>query len=275
MNPNTLTEKQLHLLTGYILESLTESEKVEFRRMAENGVFDPDELGEMRRLYSEMDSEKIPEPGASLDRRFQELLNREKNRQWKTGKRSWKAYLGSLLTTRKLAYAVSIFLVGIFVGDIYTPVSNRDRQIDRLSMEMNHLREMLVISLLDNSSSIERLKAVNIGNDIRSVDAKVTEALLQTLNNDSNVNVRLAAVDALVKHASNPEVRSGLINAISRQESAVVQTALADAMLILQESRSVDELKKLLEQNELEGSVRDKLENTIAALHAKETRHAN
>ena len=128
------------------------------------------------------------------------------------------------------------------------------------------MREVMMLSLLDNDSATERLKAVNISTDVKSADNRITEALLKTLNNDPNVNVRLAAIEALLHHASNPMAREGLVNAITVQESPIVQAALADAMLILQETKSIEEFRKLLDRNGLDQGVRDKLQTTITAL---------
>ncbi|MDR8390525.1 HEAT repeat domain-containing protein [Aliifodinibius sp. S!AR15-10] len=267
---NSLNEKQIELITGYLQNSLSEGEREEFNSLIESGEMDLQDIREMESLYSQMGHIEMPEPTPALGDRFYSMLEAEMQKQ-NTG---WMPKIAMVFDhvqhrfqLRYLTYAVSIFLAGLLVGDIYAPISNQDEQIDRLSTEVYQLREMMMISLLDDSSPIERLKAVNISNEIPSVDSRVIDALLRTLNNDSNVNVRLAAVEALVQHASNAKVRQGLVSSITRQESPIVQSALADAMLTLQEKQSVDEFKKLLDRNELDNTVRDKLETTIAALN--------
>jgi len=91
----------------------------------------------------------------------------------------------------------------------------------------------------------------------------VIDALLATLNNDPNVNVRLSTLDALTQLAGYPEVREGLVKSISQQDSPVMQSAIADVMLKLQEKRSVKPLKQLLKQKGLDHGVRDKIKETI------------
>ena len=90
--------------------------------------------------------------------------------------------------------------------------------------------------------------------------------MLQTLNNDPNVNVRLATIEALYQHAENPTVREGLIAAITKQDSPLVQIALADVMLSLQEKKSVAELQKLLRKKDLNQAVEAKVKQTINVL---------
>lgn len=263
-------EQYIDLITAYLQGTLTDQEQRELNKLVDSGEIDLLDIKEMESLYKRMDTIDVPEPSPSLSLRFYNMLEEKKQQRsnWPDSLNRWLDRLRAQFRIHYLAYAFSIFIVGLLIGDLYAPISKQDEQVERLSTQVNQLREMMMISLLDDSSPIERLKAVNISNEIRSVDSRVTEALLHTLNNDSNINVRLAAVEALVRHGSNPEVRRGLVNSITRQESPIVQSALADAMLQLQEPQSVDEFKKLLDQNELDSTVRNKLENTIAALNS-------
>jgi hypothetical protein len=80
------------------------------------------------------------------------------------------------------------------------------------------------------------------------------------------VNVRLVTVETLSQLASYASVREGLIQAIPQQESPLVQIALADVMVNLQEKRSVSALQRLLKQENLNASVKDKLEQSVKVL---------
>jgi hypothetical protein len=75
-----------------------------------------------------------------------------------------------------------------------------------------------------------------------------------------------ATLEALTHFARDPVVRQGLIQSILQQESPLVQAALADVMLKLQEKRSIPSFKKLLLQKDLNGMVRSKIEETITRL---------
>jgi hypothetical protein len=89
---------------------------------------------------------------------------------------------------------------------------------------------------------------------------------MKTLNADPNINVRLAALEALESFAAEPHVREGLIRSIALQDSPLVQVALAELMLSLQEKSSVNELKKILQQNKTPKEVREKIKKTIDVL---------
>ena len=125
---------------------------------------------------------------------------------------------------------------------------------------------MMMLAMLEKESATERLKAVSLTSDMQLVSKKVTAALFQTLNGDENVNVRLAALDVLMNYAKDDEVREELIRSISLQDSPLVQIALADLMVMLQEKKSVSELKKLLQKENTAKEVKAKIEKSLNVL---------
>lgn len=264
-----IDEKYINLVTGYLQNDLNPDQQKKIDKLIESGEIDLLHLKEMEMTLGKMDSIDTPKPSSAMRDRFYTMLEEEKQAQsvsWSHKLNAWVDEQKQRFQLRYVVYATAVFLAGLMIGDLYAPISNQDEQIDQLMSEVSQMREVMMISLLDNSSPTERLRAVNISHEIRSVDERVVNALLKTLNNDSNVNVRLAAVDALTGHANNPTARSGLINSIANQQSPIVQASLADAMLALQERQSIDEFKKLLARDELDSNVRNKLENTIAEL---------
>ena len=125
---------------------------------------------------------------------------------------------------------------------------------------------MMSITMLNQPSPTERIKAVNVLQSINHGDGRVVNALLTTLNTDKNVNVRLFALDVLVQKADNPQVRQGLINSIGRQDSPLMQLALADAMITLREKEAISQFKLLLQKKELNYSVREKISKSLKIL---------
>ena len=128
------------------------------------------------------------------------------------------------------------------------------------------MRQMMMLSLLENPSASERLRAVSYTEEISNVNAQVTDALLRTLNEDPNINVRLVTLEALIKYSGQHKVREELIRSIANQESPIVQSALADIMIRLQEKRSVSAFKHLLENTRNDNPVKPKIEKTITQL---------
>jgi hypothetical protein len=139
-------------------------------------------------------------------------------------------------------------------------------QVQALSEQLREMRQMMMLSLLQNPSASERMRAASYASDSRTISPDILSALLTTLNNDPNVNVRLTTLDALTLYARNAAVREGLIQSILQQDSPLMQAALADVMLKLQEKRSVPSFKKLLQEKGLNDMVRSRIEQVITRL---------
>ncbi len=290
-------EQHIELITGYLQGTLTPEQQEEFDRLAGSGEIDLAEVRWMETQFRELEDLPAPEPDPRMGERFQVMLDRkrEKLRQdtpaqtspeqaLSSGSRTQRTWLRRILpggthdphTTaannpmmhrlQTAAAIAAVFLAGLLLGSLFPGRGTHDHQIHQLAAEVHDLREIMLISLLDDASATERLRAVNISMEISSPQDRVIEALVQTLHYDPNINVRVAAVDALVQHGSRPIVRQELVRAITRQPSPIVQIALADAMIALQEPGAIWEFQKLLDQNEVEEPVRDKIEQTMLAL---------
>ncbi len=259
------------LVVEYIFNNSGRIDKSRMRRfLLERGVSEA-ELSDFEKIAGELYSLPDVEPGESLKTDFLENLGeykrsiRLKETQANFASRIleeiWKPVL-----LKKLAYAAILFVFGCMAGYWYTSEMKYKTQVKSMISEMQDMHKVMMLTLLEQPSPSTRLKAISMSNQVTGRDDKIINALLNTLNNDQNVNVRLMAVEALYGFADNPKVRIGLIKSITRQESPIVQAALADVMVLLQEKGSVEELRKLLDKNNLDGSVKTKLKNSIRLL---------
>jgi hypothetical protein len=154
--------------------------------------------------------------------------------------------------------------MGLGLGYFFSPGRSDPGKMDGVSgTETEEVRERLVLTLLEQPSANKRLQGVSEANKIERVDETVIKALLQTLNNDPNVNVRLAAIESLTNYVSEPMVRMGLVQSIVQQNSPIVQVTLANLMVALQEKESIASFKHLIQTQQLDSSVKKKLENSI------------
>ena len=159
----------------------------------------------------------------------------------------WRKWLQPLWLFR-LAGSALILSVGVALGLGLRPTPTYETQIIALSDEVQRMREVMILTLLEQPSATQRLKAVSISTELSQTDEKISMALLKTLTQDPQVSVRLAALEALLGYADQPQVRQGLIEAIPQQDSPLMQITLAEVMVQLQEKHSVDELRALLQQ---------------------------
>ena len=113
-----------------------------------------------------------------------------------------------------------------------------------------------------------RLNGVAYGRELQSEDRRVAEALFTTLLEDPNVNVRLAALDALRQGSTRPDTRARLVQSIPAQDSPLVQISAIDVLLESDATPSStrDELATLAQDPDLDevvrGYLRDRLERS-------------
>ena len=118
--------------------------------------------------------------------------------------------------------------------------------------QVESLRQLVALSLLQEQSPSARLRGVNYSYQMTQPDREVQQALLHAVNHDTNVNVRLSAVDALAKFASNPEVRRALVDSLPVQDSPLVQIALIDLLVQLNARDAAPAMQKLAQQTRRE-----------------------
>lgn len=195
-------------------------------------------------------------------------------------RRWWRARLPELqlrFPTRRLAYRLGLLGLGALGGYWLSAASTQrplapaaaadHQQVAALAAQVRDMRQVLLLALIENSSATERLRAVGYTKELSGPNERVVTALLSTLNHDPNVNVRLATLEALAPLApADPAVRLGLVRALAQQRSPLVQAALADVMVQLQERRSVPPLRQLLRRPDLNELVKSKIEHSIQAL---------
>jgi hypothetical protein len=223
----------------------------------------------MEELHGDVGNISVPLPSAKMDERFHMMLDEEKRKDLIGGsiaerKRSLYHQLSNPVW--RIAAGICLFLMGWFGASWFGTGTPDKHQLASLKGEVVKLRETLVLAMIEQNSPVERIKAVNMMDQMEQADGKIIQSLLSTLENDENDNVRLIALDALTKYARQPTVREGLINAISKQTSPMVQLRLAEIMVSLQEKRSVPEFEKILNNANLNYSVRNKLDETVKIL---------
>lgn len=232
-------------------------------QLIEGGQIELTQLRQLTSFDEQLMKEEGPLPSLRLDDQFQTMLGEEKRRLVK-GSFSFKFADWNVILPR-LGLAAVLLVIGFVGGNLLQrPSSNQD--VQQLTLQVGELKEMMMLSLLEKESASERLRAVSLTNEMEKVSDKVTKALFQTLNHDTNVNVRLAALEALTPYVSQSTVREELIRSISMQDSPLVQVTLAELMVSLQEKKSVGALQKLLDNDSTPKDVKKQIKKSIDVL---------
>jgi HEAT repeat protein len=180
--------------------------------------------------------------------------------------RPGKAERFSWFPAWQFAMAAGLLLGGILLGR-YLPQAGGSPEMAQLRSQVENLHQMVALSMLQQQSPSARMRGVTYSEKFAQPDPQVLDALLQAVNHDSNVNVRLSAVDALQKFAADPETARAMANSIAGQGSPLVQIALIDMLVQLNARNVGPDLERISKDLRMDEMVRQR---AAWALHKME-----
>lgn len=235
------------------------------------------EVEEIQSLWSAMGSIHTPEPEPIARERFNLMIEAYTHGLEQSARpglwRHMNLWLRSWWPQQPLVQfglAVVLLAFGFVAGGFLRPTRTipepqRDA-VSEMRGELMEMRQMLALSLMQQQSASDRLRGVNWSYRLQQPGQEVLAALLDTLMHDSNVNVRLATVDALRQFGNQPVVRKGVIEAMTRQESPMVQVALIGLAVDLHETESIATLRDLSGDDKVDVAVRERAKKGLAEL---------
>jgi len=142
-------------------------------------------------------------------------------------------------------------------------MSGRQTEIASLHQEVTQLRDMVAVSLTNQESTIERLDGLAKAVQVQNPDREFYAMLVNMLNTDTDVNVRLATVDAITRFTSDDWVRRELVRSLAVQTSPLVQVSLIDLLVGIREERAVDVLRAISNNEQSLDAVRKRARRGI------------
>lgn len=276
-------KKQNHILNqlpDYLLGAVSPAEKSKIEKHVRTCAACRTEFSTMTRLWSGLGLVPSEKPGESLRTEFYAELNRRKaelDRQ-NAPEHRFLDRLNALIERLwprqpaiQFAMALVFLLVGYVVGFRIDGGSgvNGNGELVELRNEMQTMQRMVAMTLLKTQSASERLKGVNWTERIDQPDPELVTALFQTLNYDKNVNVRLAAMESLTRLYHREEVRTGLIESLSKQSSPLIQLAMLDVFVEAKDTQVVPTFKQLLADEGLNETVKERVSLRLTELERK------
>jgi hypothetical protein len=163
------------------------------------------------------------------------------------------------------AWGAVAVLVGVlsFVAGRYT-APRTEADIASLRGEVRSLREVVALSLLDQQSASERLRGIRYSAALEGTDPEVVDALSRTLSNDSSVDVRLAAAEALRRLPLPVAARESAWKLLEQDDSPLVQIAVIDLLAAGKAPGARARLEKLRDRAGLDANVRDYLQALLS-----------
>lgn len=172
----------------------------------------------------------------------------------------------------RLAASVTLLIMGFAGGIAYNNWRSGQNSAQLTdSAPVQEMKKVLAFEQLPHTSASERIQAVNQSYELSEADQAITQLLINTLNFDANVNVRLAACQALARFEHEPDVRNALIQSLRIQTDPNIQITLIETLVAIKEKRAVNEMKRLIQNQQLLDVVRLKAKEGISQLNLAQT----
>jgi HEAT repeat protein len=253
-------EKLESLIIDYIDNKLN---GVDRQAVEQDLVENPD----ARKLYQQlkevidvMERSSGFEPTAKLKSGFEEMLQQE----MKSSASAKQRFLQP--TFYRMAAAVALLILGGGVGFWISKINDQQERIAIIEKQMEANKLMMMSMIENHQSASQRIQGVNVAMKIEKADTEIVNALSRAMNEDPNSNVRLAALEALSKFSADPNVRKLLIESLSKQKDPVVQIALIQLMVQMNETGIVNDLQKIVDDSETMKAVKDEAYSGILKL---------
>jgi hypothetical protein len=167
----------------------------------------------------------------------------------------------------RVAWSIALVALGTYLGLQLGSAKSNSQDLTPLHAELTNMRQMVALSMLQQQSASQRLEGVTWTRREGQLDPQVLTALMHTLRYDASVDVRLAALDALSRHAGQPQVRKTVVDALQEQQSPLVQVALIDQLVEWRDTEAAPRLEQLRQMPNLNPTVRQRADWAISKLN--------
>ena len=154
-------------------------------------------------------------------------------------------FLSLRLVPVQLVILLAVFFIGWESRTRLTVEPNKGDRLGQLEQQVADLREMTAYSLLTQPLASDRLLGIERLSSLNLPQSEVLQALYERLYVDSNVNVRLAALDAIKTYSSDPAVREKLIAYLDKPNSPLLRFAMMQTLLEYRDVRSLPVLERI------------------------------
>lgn len=263
MNCETAREQ----FAGYLVDEIDDAAGDAVRDHIASCASCREELEGLSAVWTRLGVIPREQPSGRLRENFYAMLEEAKReagaKEAGRGPGRFRDFLKDLPIFRKPSYAFvfsfALLVVGLGAGYVLREAGTAGRTA-ALHRELQEMRRSVALSMIDRPLASDRLEGVGMSARLDSPDRKTLRALVDTLDGDPNVNVRLAAVEALYLFRNDSGVKDSLVRSLGRQDSPLVQVALIDLLVEIRERRAADALRKLIAEARLAPQVKQHAE---------------
>ncbi|HOO83234.1 MAG TPA: HEAT repeat domain-containing protein [Prolixibacteraceae bacterium] len=255
MNCNEIKNRMIDYIDDH--NRLSKNELIEFENHLKSCVACKNEFNQLKEINSKLDQIHFINETNELRESF---LNKLENEKSKMKRISITLKLNRSIFN--LAASILLLIAGSFFGYFIA----QKGKISKLENEILSIKHSYTSSVLNIPTSSIKLKAISYVEEGLSLNPEFIQVLGNILNNDENVNVRLAAANALFKNKHYNEVNALLIESLKTQSEPLVQIALIDFLVKNHERQAVQNLKILIEQDGTNSIVKQHANNGLSTL---------
>lgn len=170
----------------------------------------------------------------------------------------------------RIAAGLALLIVGFLGGRVFQERSSGDGLFITAKESVSHaeMKNVLAFEKVGSTSASERIHAVNQSYDLPEVDKEITQLLINTLNFDPNINVRLAACQALQRFQNEANVTESLVQSLAIQTDPNIQIMLIEALVSIKEKRAVEPFQQLVRNQDVMEVVRLRAQQGVSELTA-------
>ena len=209
------------------------------------------------RYYAGQQEEQI-DKGLSDEWLFEKIAQEEPK-----GKQLFFPRMQELTVYWRVAAGILLMLGAFWAGSQYRQGQTAEptAEIAALRQEVQEMKQ----ALATGASASERLQLVSQNFDSGQPD-ELIEVLITTMNQDPNVNVRVAASEALFKFHDREEVRHALVESLKLQTDPLMQLTLIDMLVKIKEKEAITELEEMSQRKDLLPIVKNKAAEGLGIL---------
>jgi hypothetical protein len=167
----------------------------------------------------------------------------------------------------RVAAALIILGSGIGIGAALksrpAPEVSTNETLVALRQEVKEMKEEVMLNMIDDESASQRIKAVSYAEDMPSPNQQVIDVLVNTLNRDKNVNVRLAALYSLQRFSDRRAVRDSLVNSLRNQTEPIIQVVLINLLAEKRDTRAIAPIRDIMTDKKTLKEVKDAAQRSL------------
>lgn len=253
-------EKLESLLVYYIDGKLNETDRQLIEQELVNNADAYKVYEQLKEVMRAIERDPEVEPGNHVKNTFDQFLQQE----IAANKKSKSIFFQPAFY--RVAAAISLLVMaGVTAFWMYKD-QQREQELAAIRQEMTETKRMMMAMMSNEQSASQRITGVAVANQLEKADDEVVNVLVKTMNEDPNTNVRMAAMEALSKFHTEPNVRKALIESLATQKDPVVQIALIQLLVTIKEKGVMKDLERMTNDKTIMKAVKDEAYSGILKL---------